>query len=306
MKYWSHLQSGDYVDVIAPASHCPRESLEEGCRWIESIGLTPRYPRDIIKGDVFFAATLKEQIEFMKEAVYSDSSALWSLRGGYGSMRLIPFMEKWKAPKKPKFFMGFSDVTALHLFFTQKWGWATLHGRNVSAMAINKKTKDRKEIKDILFGKKEAFHFKGLRPLNELAQKEKTISGKITGGNLKLLQTSIGTSWELEARGKILFLEDIGERGYAVDRMLEQLWQAKIIQKGLKAVVLGDFIEGHEKDGRDLTGHALKRFAERAPYPVFTGMKSGHGEVNFTVPFNTRATLVGGKRGELLVETGGR
>ncbi len=306
MKYWSHLEKGDYVDVVAPASPCPRENLEAGCRWIESVGLIPRYPRDIIKGDVFFATTLKEQLEFMKEAVYSDSRALWSLRGGYGSMRLIPYMEKWKAPKHPKFFMGFSDVTALHLFFTQNWGWSTLHGRNVSAMSTEKKSKDRKEIQDMLFGKKEELIFPNLKPLNELAQKNKTISGKITGGNLKLLQTSIGTSWELEAKGKILFLEDIGERGYAVDRMLEQLWQAKIIHKGLKALVLGDFIEGEEKDGRDLTGLALRRFAEKAPFPVLRGMKAGHGDVNFTVPFNTRATLITGKKAVLTAETGGR
>lgn len=287
------MKTGDIIDVIAPASPCPVDNLDEGVRWIMENGFTARVPPGIIKGDVFFAAPLMDQLAMMKEAVYSDSKMLWSLRGGYGSMRLIPFMKKWKKPKQKKIFMGFSDVTALHLFFGQEWGWTTLHGRNVSAMSLSKKSRDRNEVMPILTGKKDELTFRGLVPLNQHAKKAGAISGKVTGGNLKLLQSSIGTSWELEARGKIVFMEDVGERGYAIDRMFEQLRQADVIQKGLKAVVFGDFTEGAEKDGRDLSGVALKRFAETAPYPVYKGMKSGHGDVNFTLPLHTKAEISG-------------
>lgn len=303
MKNWSYLKTGDIIDVVAPASPSPRDSLEAGIRWIEENGFVARVPENIIKGDVFFAAPLKEQLEQMKAAVYSDSSMLWSLRGGYGSMRLIPFMKKWKKPKTPKLFMGFSDVTALHLFFGQDWGWPVIHGRNASAMSVEKKSKDRDEVLSIITGKKDELVFRGLRPMNALAKKAGTICGTVTGGNLKLLQTSLSTDWELQARGKILFMEDVGERGYAIDRMLEQLWQAGILNKGPKALVFGDFIEGNEKDGRDLTGVALERFAERAPYPVFKGLKCGHGDVNFSLPFHTPAELSGRN---LTVSTGGK
>ncbi len=302
MKNWSYLSPGDVIDVIAPASPCPKENLEAGRLWIEAQGFVPRIPENIMKGDVFFAAPLKMQLEMLKDAVYSDSKMIWSLRGGYGSMRLIPYMEKWKVPKQTKLFMGFSDVSALHLFFGQNWGWPTIHGRNVSAMSLDKNTADRKEVAKILTGKKEILEFRSLKPLNDHAKKAGKISGKMTGGNLKLLQTSIGTSWELNAKGAILFLEDVGERGYALDRMLEQLWQAKILHKGLEALVLGDFIEGEEKNGKDLTGVALKRFAERAPYPVFKGMKCGHGDINFSLPLHTHAVLSGST---LKVKTGG-
>jgi muramoyltetrapeptide carboxypeptidase len=254
---------------------------------------TARVHPGIIEGDIFFAAPLKQQLEMMKDAVYSDSKMLWSLRGGYGSMRLIPFMEKWKKPKQKKVFMGFSDVTSLHLFFGQNWGWQTIHGRNVSGMNLNKKSKDRNEIISILTGKKDELVFKGLRPLNVAAKKSGKIKAAVTGGNLKLLQTSIGTSWELNARGKILFMEDVGERGYAVDRMLEQLWQSGVINKSIKAVVFGDFIEGEEKNGQDLTGTALQRFADRVPFPVYKGLKCGHGEVNFSLPFHSEAEISG-------------
>jgi muramoyltetrapeptide carboxypeptidase len=291
MKKWSYLTSGDVIDLVAPASPSPLEGLNNGIRLIEENGFHARVPENLIKPDVFFASTLKNQLEQLKTAIYSDSKMLWSLRGGYGSMRLIPYMRKWKKPKQTKIFMGFSDVTALQLFLTQEWGWPVLHGRNISAMNLDKSSKDRNEVLDILTGKKDELVFKGLKPMNELAKKMKSIKAPLTGGNLKLLQTSIKTTWELDARGKILFMEDVGERGYAIDRMLEQLWQAGIINKGPKALVLGDFIEGEEKDGRDLTGVALQRFADRAPYPVYRGIKCGHGDVNFSLPFNTSATL---------------
>jgi muramoyltetrapeptide carboxypeptidase len=302
MKKWSCLATGDVIDLVAPASPSPREALENGIRWIEEAGFTPRVPENIMRPDVFFAAPLSEQLAQLKAAIYSDSKMIWSLRGGYGSMRLIPHMKKWKKPETAKIFMGFSDVTALQLFLTQEWDWPVLHGRNISAMNPDKKGKDRNEVFDILTGKKSELVYKNLRPMNELAKKAGTIKGTVTGGNLKLLQSTIKTSFELDSRGKILFMEDVGERGYAVDRMLEQLWQAGIINRGPKALVLGDFIEGEEKDGRDLTGVALQRFADRAPYPVFKGMKCGHGDVNFTLPFNTPAEL---SKRTLRVKTGG-
>ncbi len=302
MKKWSYLTSGDVIDVVAPASPSPREGLENGIRWIEEQGFVARVPDNIIRTDVFFASPLKEQLEQLKTAIYSDSKMIWSLRGGYGSMRLIPHMMKWKKPKAPKLFMGFSDVTALHIFFGQHWGWPTIHGRNVSSMSPEKKSKDRKDVASLLLGKKENLEYKNLKPMNELAKKAGTIKGEVSGGNLKLLQTSIKTSWELNARGKILFMEDVGERGYAVDRMLEQLWQAGISHKGPRALVLGDFSEGTEKDGRDLTAVALQRFADRAPYPVFKGMKCGHGDINFSLPLGTKAEL---SERTLTVKTGG-
>lgn len=302
MSKWSYLKNGDIIDIVAPASPSPLEGLNNGIRWIEENGFNARVPENLIKPDLFFASSLKNQLDQLKTAIYSDSKMIWSLRGGYGSCRLIPHMMKWQKPKQRKLFMGFSDVTALQLFLTQKWGWSVIHGRNISAMNPDKKSKDRNEVLDILTGKKDELVYKNLKPMNELARYAKSIKGTVTGGNLKLLQTSIKTSWELDASGKILFMEDIGERGYALDRMLEQLWQAGIIHKGPRALVLGDFIEGEEKDRRDLTGVALQRFALRAPYPVFKGMKCGHGDINFSLPFNTPAELSGKN---LTVKTGG-
>jgi muramoyltetrapeptide carboxypeptidase len=306
-KSWSFLSPGDTVHVIAPASNSPLDKLQDGLKWLEGIGLQPHVPLNIVETDLFFAAPLSSQLLHMKAALESEAKAIWCLRGGYGSMRLIPHLMKMKRPKKPKLFIGFSDITALHLFFNQEWNWPVIHGRTISQMSPQlTKTPDRQLLRKIIFGKVQSFTYKGLKPMNQAAERSELIKGKITGGNLRILQSSLGTSWELSTKGKILFVEDVGERGYSIDRMLEQLVQAKIINKGLKAVVFGDFTQGHEKDGRDLTWSALQRFADHAPFPVLRGLPAGHGhEMNFPIPLNTNCELKTGKQGRLACTFGG-
>ena len=307
-NFWSLLKPRDTVDIIAPASQSTADKLTDGIKWIEAIGLTPRVPHDIIKTDLFFASNLETQIEHLKKAIYSDSKAIWCLRGGYGSMRLIPHLLKLKPPKNPKLFVGFSDITSLHLFFTQVWNWPVIHGRTISQMHPNlASTPDRKLLTQIIFGRKKEKTFKRLTPLNDFAKIKKDITGVITGGNLRIMQSSLKTSWEVQAKGKILFIEDVGERGYSIDRMLEQMIQANVINNRLKAIIFGDFTEGLEKDGKDLTQDALDRFAKKVPYPVLKGLPAGHGdELNYPIPFNTRCLLKLGKSGELQCSYGGK
>jgi muramoyltetrapeptide carboxypeptidase len=307
-KSWSYLSKNDIVDIIAPASQSPLEKLLDGIKWVESIGLIPRVPEDIIKTDLFFASSLESQLTHITNALYSDAKAIWCLRGGYGSMRLIPHLKKLRPPKKPKLFIGFSDITALHLYFSQDWKWPVIHGRTISQMNPNlKNTPDRKFLTDVIFGRKSEKTFKRLRPLNDAAREKKLIQGSITGGNLRIIQSSLGTDWELKAKGKILFIEDVGERGYSVDRMLEQLLQAKLIDRGVKAMVFGDFTEGQEKDGKDLTSEAIERFAKKVNYPVLRGLPAGHKtELNYPIPFNTPSELKLGRMAELTCHYGGR
>jgi len=305
---WESLKQGDIIDIIAPASHTPAERLKEGMDWLNSLGLITRVNPRIVSPDLFFSAPIEEQLHQLKSALYSDSKAIWCLRGGYGSMRLIPHMLKWRPPKKPKLFIGFSDITSLHLYFNQTWGWPTLHGRTVSQLSHKLKSPDRAELVKIIFGKMTEKTFKKLTPLNESALKnDQIIKGKMIGGNLRILQSSLGTKWQLEAKNKILFIEDVAERGYSVDRMLEQLHQARIIDKGPKALIIGDFTEGKERDGKDLTLDALARFAARVKYPVLKGLPCGHGAVhNHAIAFNTNCELITGKRSSLTCDFGSR
>ncbi len=300
-KSWDFLEASDVVDVIAPASHSTAAKLEDGTAWLRAQGLIPRVQKNIMKPDAYFSAPLEIQLEHLTAALYSESKAIWCLRGGYGSMRLIPHLKKLRPPKKNKIFLGFSDITALHLFFTQRWNWPTIHCRNICQFSPTAAASaDRELLRSVLFGETTTKTFKKLVPLNAAAKVPEEISAPITGGNLSLLQASIGTSWELEASGKILFIEDVAERGYRVERMLEHLTQAGVLQKKLKAIVFGDFTEGEEEDGKDYTLTALRRFAQKAPYPVLRGLAAGHGlETNYPVPFNLPAKLLTGPRGEL-------
>ena len=130
------------------------------------------------------------------------------------------------------------------------------------------------------------------------------INAKIMGGNLCLVESTLGTKYAPDLRNKILFLEDIDERGYALERALEHLRHANAF-KGIKAVLFGDFVGGIERDGKDLTLKALKRFAESSDFPVLRGVESGHGALVRSLPLNTRCELYTGKRGTLICETGG-
>ncbi len=305
-KSWSFLQAQDVVDIIAPASYSPQEKFQNGIDWIKHIGLEPRIPADLIRPDLFFAAPLEIQFQHLKEAIYSDSKAIWCLRGGYGSMRLIPLLQKLKPPKKPKLFLGFSDITSLHLFFSQNWNWPVIHGRTISQLSVDLgKTSDRLFLKKMIFGQEKIKTFRNLIPLNKHATQAKSLNGTITGGNLRIIQSSLGTAWEIKPKGKILFIEDVSERGYSLDRMFEQLIQARIIDNRLKAVIFGDFTDGKEKNGNDLTTDALLRFATRVPYPVLMGIPAGHGEINYPIPFNVNCQLDLGKKASITCNYGG-
>jgi muramoyltetrapeptide carboxypeptidase len=291
------------IDIIAPASHSAPGELEAALKWAKANKLSVRVPKDLIKPDVFFSSDLKNQIKQIKNALYAkDSEMIWCLRGGYGSMRLIPEMMKWEKPKKEKIFMGYSDITSLHLFLNQKWSWTTYHGPTFSFMP--KKDASAIDVIDtfqLITNKKiqgNVFHH--LKPLNQSAKTKNALEGKMTGGNLRIVQSSFKTPWEIKTKNKILFFEDVGERGYSLDRMLEQMIQAGAFKQAL-AVIFGDFTEGLEKDGKDLKNIALNRFAQKIKIPVFQGIPCGHGEINRILPFNQNVILETGKTGTLLI-----
>lgn len=300
-KVFKKLAPQDSIAVIAPASAAPLERLNRGLDWYVKHRFNLSLPKDLLRPKLFFASPLDNQVRHIIQALHSDSPIIWCLRGGYGSARLIPYLEELKKPTQKKLLIGFSDITALHLYLGQKWGWPTLHGRVLTQMGDAHA--DRVLYKKLLAGELKEVRFKGLVPMNAAAKKVKSIKGTVTGGNLRLLECSIGTAWELEARGKILFLEDVGERGYSIHRMLVHLTQAGLLE-GVKAVVLGDFTEGEEKDGTDRTREALEAFAAEAQFPVLRGMPCGHAAKNHPLPLHTPATLRLGRRGELSVKTG--
>ncbi|VEB33454.1 LD-carboxypeptidase [Legionella sainthelensi] len=289
------LSVGDWIEIIAPSSRSTDKQLFELKELLESWGLNCMVQEDIFAKDLLCANTDEMRLQHLKNALQNtQTKAVICVRGGYGSARLISRLLNTHPPKNNKIFIGMSDVTCLHLYLQQHWGWPTIHG----AAAPDKFSQESiASVKSILFDDVPV-SFNGLIPLNTHAQKNGFIQSHITGGNLTIIQSGIGTYWQIDAKNKIVLLEEIGERGYRVDRMLEHLNQASIFTNAA-AILLGDFLEGYEPNGSSLIEPVLQRFAEGSDIPVFKIRGIGHGPINFPIPLGTNASLQLGKNAQL-------
>lgn len=290
------------VEVLAPASGVDSADLKRIHGFLHAHGYDCNIPADTIGNHFLFANTDKKRFQNLKRALYSKNRILWCVRGGYGSARLFDELAKLKKPKEKKVLIGFSDITALHQFFTTEWGWPTLHASMLDE--LSKKDANPKEVKevfDVLQLKRKELMFRGLRPMNEKAQKKGVIRGSMIGGNLTVLASLAGTPYLTPARNKFVLIEELSERGYRVDRMLNQLRQARYFE-GAKAIIVGDFLGGAERDGKFVWKQVLKEFAHEIKIPMFAGLPSGHSAYQRPLPFNTKAKITVGKKIELNVK----
>lgn len=301
---WPTLQRGDLIDVIAPASRTTGEELYNGLKFLEACGFKIRASKAIFGDDVICANTDEERLFQLKHALYSpDSKAVWCVRGGYGAIRLSAHIAKWKAPKKAKLLIGYSDVSTIHQHLNQFWKWPSLHAPLLSTLGAGKITpNDVTELRELLSGVRTQVQYSGLQPMNKAAEKKHVINAPVYGGNLMVVNSTLATPLQANPKG-ILFFEERGERGYRVDRLLMQMELAGMFRDA-KAVVLGDFIGGLEPDGKDMVTPVLKRFAENQKIPVFAGVPAGHGDIQKPVFFNTSATLRCGDEGILTISSG--
>lgn len=292
---WEPLQNGDVVDVIAPSYGVSDDEIKQVRKYIESLGLEANIPKNLTGEHLFCSNTGEYRFLNLKQALESEKSkAVWCVRGGYGAAQLIPMLDDIEKPARPKLFIGFSDITALHIFFNQRWEWPTLHAP-VLWQIINGKIEDQSlnELNAVIFGKGKNIILDDLVPLNDAAKEEKQIESSVVGGNLSLIQTSLATSWELDTTGKILLLEDTDEKTYSYDRMLQHLKQAGLIERA-DAILLGHF--QHHKDEDARVDAMLKRFACGVEVPVLQTRLVGHGKVNHPIALGTKAFLELGKK----------
>ncbi|MGZ3745432.1 MAG: LD-carboxypeptidase, partial [Pseudobdellovibrionaceae bacterium] len=265
--------------------------------------LQPRIPENLIQKHFLHSNSDEKRFGFLREALEAkDSKIIWCLRGGYGSNRLLPYLDKIKKPRQQKLLVGISDITSLHVYFEQKWNWPTFHASLLDRMGSGKlPPKIERETMDLLFGKIRGVEFKKLKAMNKAALSLKSVKSSVVGGNLVVLQSTLGTPYQLKTEGKILFIEDLGERGYRVDRILEHFDQVGLFKK-CKGLVIGEFLGGQETDGKVLWPQVFRSWAERLEIPVFSGLEAGHGVVQRPVPLYTEAILNGGKKATLWIE----
>jgi muramoyltetrapeptide carboxypeptidase len=297
------LAPGDVVDVVAPGFRCTAEQLENGIAFLQRAGLVPRVPPDLFGEDLLCANSDAIRFRQLRKALFArDSRAVWCVRGGYGALRIIQRLQALQAPRRPKLLIGYSDATTVHQLLNLFWGWPTLHGPLLDRLGSAEiRADERAELHAVLFGGTAQTVFANLVPLNAAARRRQLISSRLTGGNLTVLQSTLGTSLQRRPSG-MLFLEDIGERGYRIDRMLEQLRQAGVL-RNLKAIVLGTFLGGAEADRSNLGPAVLERFAQTLKIPVLAGIDAGHGPYQRPVFLHTRAQLRCGPDAQLAVRT---
>ena len=221
------LFPGARVALLAPASAVPENRLQSALDFVRSLELEPVvYPSCYFSNrDGYMAATDAQRAEDINSAFADETiDGIWCIRGGYGAHRLQPLLDAETIRRNPKWFGGYSDITALHLFLNQVCGMETYHS-TMPSTEPNPDDFTLSWLKKGLFG--------GLNGVleNPEGQTPNTLipgkaSGILCGGNLSLAAASLGSPWEIDTKGKILFLEDIGEKTYRVDSMLTQLRNA--------------------------------------------------------------------------------
>lgn len=279
------------IQVIAPASGTTPEKMAK----LSSLHMLPlKMPPDILSHDIaYHANTDEKRFELLKTALLNDdeNTIIWALRGGYGSARLLDKLKELPIPSHKKTVIGFSDNTALLLFLSQEWQWPVIHGSVLNQLLDDNQEADNfLRIADIIAQRVRSQTIENLIPLNPSAKADE-ISGKLLGGNLTLIENSIGTHWQAQTSGKILFLEEVGEKGYRIDRSLYHCLQAGLFTK-VKAIILGEFIESD--DSSEVVSFALNRLAhemELRNIPVYKTNQFGHGNQNLPLKYDSLAQI---------------
>jgi muramoyltetrapeptide carboxypeptidase len=297
------LSRGDTIDVIAPGSIGERAHLVKATKILQDRGYQVRWPHDLYGPTKIVSQTDERRFAHLREALVSNSKLIWCARGGYGTLRLLPLLKKLKCPLNKKLLLGYSDITSLHVFLNQYWSWPTLHGPLLDRLGRGVMSRREQNLLfSILEGEKTSVKFENLKVLSGPRKFSQPLRATVVGGNLVTAQSTLGTPFALNGRNQFLFFEEIGERAYRVDRILQHMRQAGLFAR-VKAVLFGDIVGVAPEEKRLIVSQVLKPFAQSSPFPVVTGLQVGHGSIQKVLPFLTPAMLeFSGSRARLEVQ----
>lgn len=285
------LKKGDIVGVIAPASPPDLEDLERGIRVLESMGLKVVLGKHIEKEVGYLAGSDYERLEdFHSMFKNNEIKAILCARGGYGSARIASFIDYELIKKNPKIFLGFSDITFLHIAIGRETGLTTFHGPMVcSTLGQQEMDPWSNYFFQSLFEPQKTIYTEKIAPLKTMV--EGIATGPVIGGNLTLLTSTLGTQFELETTGKLLVIEEIEEEPRAVDRMLNQLYMAGKLEH-VSGLLIGDFHDCLPKHEMSLSlDEVLNHYVNLVRKPTLQGFKIGHCTPNILIPLGVTATI---------------
>ena len=277
------LMPGDTVGIAAPAGPFDPTKFMKGKAVLESMGFRTFFDEGIFQKHGFFAGTDVQRADQVNR-LFADPAvqAVICARGGYGSMRILRFLDFKLIQNNPKIFVGFSDISVLLFILHARCSLVTFHGPVITTLANTDEQTIAAMLKvmtaDKIFDQKTK---KGI------SLKPGVCSGVVVGGNLTTLCHLVGTPYTPNFNGKILFLEDRGEAPYRIDRMLTQMKLAGCFE-GLKGIFLGSF----EACGKlDDIFRIVQEVFNDVNIPILSGFEIGHARVNITIPIGLRATL---------------
>ncbi len=285
IQFPPRIAKGDKVALITPAGPVERERLEWARDFLTARGLEVSLRPDAHSRVEYLAGSDHRRLEELRGVLYDPGiKAIFCARGGYGVQRILQLLDL-SEPPPPKAVVGFSDNTALLSYLNRKLGWAVLHGPHPEPESENTFG----EVLSLLGleGEPVRQKFAGLRTINP----GPVVTAPVTGGCLSIISSGIGTPHGVDARGCILFIEDVNEPVYKVDRLLHHLKWAGVLDS-VSALLIGkpeSFLPG-DTDPEPLNA-MLKTFAAELDVPVVTGMPCGHVEAHRPLPFGPLARL---------------
>jgi muramoyltetrapeptide carboxypeptidase len=285
------LRRGDRIRLVAPASPFDPELLKTGQRVLERLGLVPVVSRDEFTRQGFLAGSDRRRAEKLRAALREeDTRAVWCIRGGYGTARLLPLLDLPRLRRRPKLLVGFSDVTALLVQLTRPGGFVTISGPVITQLPRLPATHLR-WLEALLFETRAPRRVPLGRTRTLVAGKAE---GTLVAGNLSILASLAGTPFAPDLRGAVLCLEDVNEEAYRLDRLFWQLESAGLLKR-VRGIVVGE-LTGCKPAG--VGRHSARRVLEQAisalGLPALSGAAFGHGRRNLALPVGVRARLDAG------------
>lgn len=292
----AYLKAGDTVAIVAPSGILKNREREinQADSLLKSWGLNVIVGKHVFSKADHFAGTDEERCQDLQNVMDNPKvSAIWCARGGYGTVRILDKLDYTKFRENPKWVIGYSDITALHNQLHNQ-GFESLH-----ALMCVSLTKDITEVQEsvdtfkaALFGNPTSYILEGSQ-----YNKEGEISGQLVGGNLTILHTMLGSKTSLDTKGKILFIEEIGEYKYHIDRMLQSMKRAGYFDN-LEGLIVGDMSK--LRKNTTLWGASIEELIldalEDYDFPIAFNMPAGHEDDNRALVLGREVELKVGKQ----------
>ena len=290
------LKPGDVIGVISPASS-PDDliKIENGVKYLEKLGYRVEVGKNVGKYTGYLAGSDEERVDDLHFMFKNKSvNAVFCVRGGYGSTRLLDKIDYNQIKNNPKIFVGYSDINALQMAFYTKCGLITFAGPMVSVDFADEISPFTEEVFwRVITSNKKIGRVENPNKEKFFILNKGRVQGRILGGNVSIITSLIGTDYLPKLKDSILLLEEINEAPYRIDRMLNQLRILKIF-KSIRGVILGDFVKcvEYELDKKTYSlNEVIVDYFEDLKIPVIYNFRHGHLKEKVTIPYGIRAVL---------------